>query len=347
VGISEEGDGAALSVVEFATVRPAGYHGGMTPRRPVLLSCLLGLACGSSNASPSPAPAASSAAVTSDSGASPRESEAGIAPAAGCPHAKAPVVAARVEAAEVDEASGIVASATNADVFWVHNDSGDTARAFAVTRAGKLAATLALEGTTAIDIEDIAIEDAGGQSFLYLADIGDNASRRAEVVIYRVAEPKLAGGAAQRLSAKPDVMRVTYPDGPHDAETLLFDPVTKDLLLATKRLFGGAVVHRVGPFAAGTKVTTTAIATVPVAFATGGDISRDGRMIAIRSYGDAASLWTRAPGEGLAAALERTPCTVPLATETQGEAFGFLADGRGYITVAEGRSPELHLALFE
>jgi hypothetical protein len=264
-----------------------------------------------------------------------------------CPSASDPTVAGHVDAPAVDEASGIVASATNPDVFWVHNDSGDSARAFAVRRNGELVATLDLEGVEAVDIEDIAIEDAApGVSFLYLGDIGDNNSTRSSLAIHRVREPQLSSGLGQQLSASVETMTIVYPDGPHDAETLLFDPTTKDLFVATKTLFGGAAVHRVGPFASGATVTTERVARAPVDFATGGDISRDGRLVAIRGYGRTASLWMREPGETLAVALSRPPCSVPLAAEAQGEAFGFLAHGEGYITVSEGAMPDLHVALF-
>ena len=127
----------------------------------------------------------------------------------------------------------------------------------------------------------------------------------------------------------------------------VFDPATKDLLIATKKLFGGSAIHRVGRFAADTTAMTEAIATVPVDFATGGDIARDGRAIAIRNYGSRAFLWTRAAGEPLGTALSRPPCEAPIAEEKQGEALGFLASGAGYVTLSEGRQPELHVARFE
>ena len=55
-------------------------------------------------------------------------------------------------------------------------------------------------------------------------------------------------------SAASEKMTVVYADGPHDAETLLFDPSTKELLIATKSIGSGSAVHRVGPVAAGQKV---------------------------------------------------------------------------------------------
>jgi hypothetical protein len=267
-----------------------------------------------------------------------------------CPSASSATIAGRIDAAAIVEVSGIVASALNPDVFWVHNDSGDAARVFAVRRTGQLLSTLTFDQAAPVDIEDIAIEDVGpGASFLYLGDIGDNAASRTELTIHRVAEPLLAVANAQTktIATVSDKMFVRYVDGPHDAETLLFDPTTKDLLLATKRLFGGSAIHRVGPFRPGATVTTQKIATAGVEVATGGDISRDGSMIAIRNYGPSAFVWTRAPGEPLASALGRRPCRVPIGADVQGEAFAFLADGNGAITTSEGSTPPLHVVAFD
>jgi hypothetical protein len=316
----------------------------MTFARHALAGAVL-LGCGTSSAPASTSASTASPTATSSS-SSPADEAA--APAAGCPRVGPVEAAGRVAAAAVDEASGIVASVVNADVFWLHNDSGDTARAFAVSRTGALLATLVFDTAAPVDIEDIAIEDAApGASFLYLGDIGDNASARKELTIHRVPEPKLKGAGVEQLSAASEKMRVAYVDGAHDAETLLFDPSTKDLLLVTKRLFGGAAVHRVGPFKAGATVTTEKIATVAFDFVTGGDISRDGSRIAIRNYSASAALWARAPGESIAAALARPACALPLGAEPQGEAFGFLASGAGYATIGEGKSSPLHVARFE
>ena len=56
----------------------------------------------------------------------------------------------------------------------MHNDSGDTARVFAIDRAGTTRAILSLPGVSAIDIEDIAIGPGPDEwrPYLYLGDIG-------------------------------------------------------------------------------------------------------------------------------------------------------------------------------
>ena len=309
-------------------------------RRRIIASLLALAAC-------APPPPVAATPPNSDG---PGDASEGEAPApsddgrAGCPRVADAESAGALTAAEIDEASGIVQSTRNPGVYWIHNDSGDSARAFAVAPNGELVATLTFDTTAPVDVEDIAIEDVSAEaSYLYLADIGDNAAARASLTIHRVAEPKLDGTTA--IAATSEKMRVRYADGPQDAETLLFDPETRELVIVTKT-FGVAAVHRVGPFVAGGDATTEKIASIDVALATGGEIARDGRRIGVRNYGRG-YLWTRAPGEALAAALARPPCDLPLATERQGESFAFLADGSGYVTVSEGRGAKLHVSRFE
>ena len=80
----------------------------------------------------------------------------------------------------ITEASGIAASPRFDNVYWVHNDSGDSARVFAIAGTGQTIGEYALSGATAIDWEDIAagLGPTAGVSYLYLGDIGDNAGGR-------------------------------------------------------------------------------------------------------------------------------------------------------------------------
>jgi hypothetical protein len=79
-----------------------------------------------------------------------------------------------------------------------------------------------------------------------------------------------------------------------------------------------------------------------VAGVTAGDVSADGRTIALRTY-DRAFVWRRRHGESVAAALSRRPCAAGanLLREGQGEALALAADGRAFYTVAEGAEPQV------
>ena len=248
------------------------------------------------------------------------------------------------------EISGVDQSTKNPSIFWMHNDSGDSARVFAVDAAGVTQRVYGLSGATAIDWEDIAVGPgpSAGQSYLYVADIGDNAATRAQVVVYRVLEPTVGAGAATTLSGV-DALTLRYPDGAHNAEALLVDPVSAELFIIEKVANGGSArVYRApGNVAAGSVTTMSLVATVSLPSGadhrvTGADVSADGTQLAVRTYASVL-LFARPAGTSLAAALTGTPCAGPTPAEVQGEAVAFHADGRGYVTISEGVSPVLHI----
>jgi hypothetical protein len=252
------------------------------------------------------------------------------------------VVTGRLGAPEATEVSGLVASSTQPGVLWAHNDSGDRARIFALRSDGSLIASLDVPGAEATDWEDIAVGPGGD---LLLGDIGDNKSVRDAIDIYRVPEPRLADGPTTTAAATR--LRLTYPDGAHDAETLLADPRTGEIVIVTKRLDG-----RSGVYAGRTPARDTPASAVLrhagdlrlglAGLATAGDVSADGRTVAIRTY-TALYAWTRKPGASLAATLKRKPCvgSVQLGLEGQGESLALSRDGRSFFTVPEGAAAAL------
>jgi hypothetical protein len=287
------------------------------------------------------------------------------------PPAKPPVLAAAcastlvastpgtVASASLDEISGIAASRRTTGVFWVHNDSGDSARVFAIGADGRALGEFALSGAGAVDWEDVAAGPgpAAGVAYLYLADIGDNAKVRASVQVYRVREPfvnpAVAPGAPQTLGGVA-TLTFTYPDGPHDAEAFLVDPSTGELFIVTKDLVGGVgqVFRAPANLAGGSTTALTQVATVSLGVGrgvTGADVTPSGDVVALRTYVSVV-LYPRPAGQSLAQAFTQPSCagaapafgsSTP-ASEPQGEAIGFTRDGRGYVTVSEGVHPALH-----
>ena len=118
----------------------------------------------------------------------------------------------RFDDARITEASGL-AVACPSGLVLTHNDSGDTARFFAVDRQGRTVATYSLRGADAVDWEDMARDG----DRLYLADIGDNARSRDHVDVYETAVPDGSGPTTLPATRH----RLRYPDGAHDAEALL------------------------------------------------------------------------------------------------------------------------------
>ena len=253
------------------------------------------------------------------------------------------------------EASGIAPSRMNGGVLWAHNDSGDTPRLFAMNTTGTHLGTYTFSGASAVDWEDMAVGPGpvAGAQYLYAGDIGDNTSTRPGIVVYRVLEPSVSSVQApiDVILTGVEAFPLTYPDGAHNAETLMVDPVSGDFFIVSKDPTGISNIYRkAAPHVDGVAATMTLVATMTFGtgalpgspLATGGDISPLGNEVIIRTYSNA-FVWIRDGGTALETAFAKAPCSVPLIAETQGEAIGFGADGRSYWTVSEGTSEPLHL----
>lgn len=242
-----------------------------------------------------------------------------------------------VQHGSINEASGIVASRKNLNVLWVQNDSGDSARVFAMNTQGIHLAIYTILGAGAWDWEDIAIGPgpAPGQDYLYIGDIGDNnAVRTGGVHVYRVLEPTVDPNQSPVTVwlAGSETITLHYPDGPRDAETLMVDPANGDIYIVSKRDSRSRVYLAAYPQTSG--MTMQFVAELPWGGATGGEISPLRTEIIIRGYGNA-SLWPVPDYGFLWNAFDAAPCNVPLVGEPQGEAIGFDAFGFGYFTVSE------------
>ena len=260
-----------------------------------------------------------------------------VAPIDLCGAPAEPWVSGAIGSAQLHEVSGVVASGLSADRFWVHNDSGDAPRLYAIDGQGALLQTLELTGITARDWEDLALGPGPeeGQPYLYAADIGDNQSARASITVHRIEEP--AVGMGYVASSSFDSLVLTYPDGAHNAETLLVDPRDGSLLIVTKEAGGTAELYSTDYFGPGSQARELVYRgqAVVTETATGGDVSRDGTAIVIRGYGGVHG-WTLEDSQPLWSALASSPCSLTSVGEPQGEAIGFLADGSGYLTISEG-----------
>jgi hypothetical protein len=269
-----------------------------------------------------------------------------------CRHSLVTSSAGPITEPALTEISGIHAGVRNPDIWWVHNDSGDSARVFALDRTGAVRGTYAFDGIRAIDWEDIAVV-AGttpGSGVIYAADIGDNAANRAEVELYRVTEPAVAltGPAATAELPAVETLHLTYPDGAHDAEALIVDPVFGDIVIIAKSLSGGKVNVYQAPahLAPG---STTALTTVGrLALGTGlgnavtaADVTADGSAVAVRTYGRVL-VYDRTTARKVWTAFAGTACSAPRPAEGQGEAVGFRADAKQLATVSEGANQWLH-----
>ncbi len=252
------------------------------------------------------------------------------------------------------EISGIAVSRIHKNILYVHNDSGDTSRFFAIDPNGNLKTTFYFKADPAnptenvTDCEDIAVGPgpAKGKSYIYLGDIGDNHSNRSSLAIYRFLEPAVTGNISRQF-IKSETLNLKYPDGKHDAETLMVDPVEKLFYIITKR--EDSVGVYTAPLNASFTDTITLQKKCRIHFTglplfkwiTAGDISADGSKILVKSY-QKVYYWNRKKDEPVWKALQRKPVEMPYTVEKQGEAIGFTPDGKNYYTTSEGKNAPIY-----
>jgi hypothetical protein len=237
----------------------------------------------------------------------------------------------------IDESSGLAASA---DRLWTVNDGGTRLLVFELDRSCRLLRTIRA-GIDPYDVEDPA---RAADGTFWLADTGDNGLNRSTVALERLRP----GGSAS-------LFRLTYPDGPHDAEALLLTP-SGQLFIATKEPLTSNVYTPAGPLSAARptplrKVASTGFLPTGTAggpagaagqvVVTGGAISPDGRTVVLRTYTDA-YVWAAPDGDVAAAIGSGNRRRIPLPPTAQGEAVTFTPDGRSLLTSTEGVPGAVH-----
>lgn len=267
-----------------------------------------------------------------------------------CPEAVEALTLGNLSDPQLGEVSGVVESRDNPGVLWVHNDSGDEPQLYAISTEGALLSTWLLTGAQRGDWEDLALgRDEDGTGILYVGDIGDNAKARSSINIYRAPEPEVVTEEAIQGLAW-DVMNLTYPDTPMNAETLLLDPRTDDLYIVTKD-YGGAtgIFRKAAPHAGGESAVLERVGELDFSAdplsggaTTAGAISSDGRYIVVRTYGTRAYIWLRYEGMTIGEAFAGAPCEITLPSEQQGEAIGFSLDGSALWSISEGGGQPVH-----
>jgi hypothetical protein len=222
-----------------------------------------------------------------------------------------------IKDADVIESSGLV---DRGSVVYTNNDSGDAAVVYGIDpRTGRTISRTTYADSVE-DVEDIA---PGSHGTLWAGDTGDNRRNRDHIDVYHLHH---LGGHHQAVR-----YRLVYPDGPHDAETLLVQPRTQRVYVVSKSAFGGTV------YVAPRKLRTGGPPNRLRAFArvgglvTDGTFFPDGRHVLLRTYGTA-SVYTF-PGFGLVG-------TVTLPPQPQGEGISVGADGRVLVS-SEGRHTQV------
>jgi len=244
--------------------------------------------------------------------------------AAGCitlvqaqpPESLRPRAYAHIDAKPINELSGIIKSPRRDNVFWVHNDSGDTARIFAIDAEGhniiptyskfsfygevpedgkKQWQGFPVLDARNVDWEDIAIDE----NYLYIADMGNNGNARRNLAIYMVSE---IDPPASTRTAVIQRLPVVYPDQDgfppskrhFDSESLFTADgklyvITKHRTSFFETAEAGAKLYRLDTrFTDKDNVLTLVDSNAEITSATGADVSPDGQTLAVLSY---SALW--------------------------------------------------------
>ena len=204
-------------------------------------------------------------------------------------------------------------------LYATTNDSGDSGRVFTVDSRGD---TVGVTHWAAdpVDVEGLA--PAGG-NHVWVGDIGDNNSVWDSI---RIAKVRVGRG---ERTVSPTVYELVYPDGPHNAESLLAHP-DGQVFVATKDWGGGrlyAVPKRLDPD--GPNRLKEVAPVIPMA--TDGAFFPDGKHLVVRGYYSATIYdWPSMDRVG----SFRTP------DQEQGEAIGVTATGEVVVT-SEGIRAEV------
>ena len=222
--------------------------------------------------------------------------------------------------------------------MYTHEDSGNLNEIYLTNIKGDDLGKIVLDGIPNRDWEDLACGPGpeNSKSYLYVGEIGDNNSAYPTISIYRFPEPELAAASPQTVvHIAPEVLKFSYPKGAVNTESLMLDPLSKDLYIMTKQVAQSNLFVARYPQSNSTNTKLTQLATFPFDLLTSADISPDGSEILVRTTGQI-WYWKKLPNETVLDAMLRKPLDAPyFRNEHQGEAICFAADGSGFFTISE------------
>ena len=202
----------------------------------------------------------------------------------------------RITASAISEPSALQKSRHHSDTFWTINDSGDRSRIFAIRSSGAVIHPPGETNYQGIEVADaknkdwesLAIDDSG---HLYIADCGNNDSKRKKLSIYIIDEPDPQAVSKVSLGRKvtfryPDQREYPALEANFDAEAVFWRGGA--LYLLTKhRADTKTKLYRFANLMAVKETIPTLVATFEVGgMVTGADVSADGKQLAILTYGD-------------------------------------------------------------
>ena len=183
---------------------------------------------------------------------------------------------------QLTEASGLAASRQFPGRLYHINDSGETGKFFITGMDGKDTRSVRINDFEPEDTEALSLGPCPGKdsiSCLYLGDIGDNDVKRKSIEIVVVDEVR---NFPQTVKAR-SRLKLLYPDGPHDAESMAVHP-NGDIYILTKE--NPARLYKANPNAV-LQTLTPVITLQPGGRPTDMAISDDGTRLLVLTYMDA------------------------------------------------------------
>lgn len=255
---------------------------------------------------------------------------------------------------DLDEVSGLAPSRTQPGLYWAENDGGNGEKLVLIRDDGSRVATVAVDGATNIDWEDLDSFDLDGHHYLLLADTGDNGGIRKTLTLYVIEEPTtVRDGDHVKVAWRIDFR---WPDGARDCEAAAVDIANGQVLLVSKKRVPPELFRLPLRPPPGVQ-TARLLATLPGidqptegdlqrnpiygryrSQITGADLSPDGKTLAILNY-HSVYLWQRAtPATPWAQVLQHGPTILRYPWLPQAEAIAFSLDGR-QLTIGSEQRP--------
>jgi hypothetical protein len=258
---------------------------------------------------------------------------------------------------EIREASGAALSNKSDKRIWVINDGGTSPTLLSFTTTGQFEQSFRLRQARNVDWEDLASFTWQGKDWLLIADIGDNLARRKYVSLYLVEEPASMADETAMVTRE---IRLTFPDGPRDCESLAVDTASGHIFLLSKRAIPAMLysvplsdVVSATPLVADVLGLVTSIPQPteddirralleqnwhwqPTAM----DISADNTTAAILTY-RAVYVFARNAKESWFAAVQRDPVRLDISGIGEAESVVLSHNGESIFITTEGRDPPL------
>ena len=252
----------------------------------------------------------------------------------------------KMKANVMPETSGLACSRTTPGYLWAHGDEnlGDNRKIVAVKPDGTLAMTVKINSGSSSrdDWEDIATGVYEDKNLVFIGAIGDNdLEYKDNYFIYYFEEPQITSGT-KTISVS--AIRFGFPDSKaHNTETLMYDNIEQMLYVVDKVKDGICTLYRM-PFSTSYGTELQQLTKVCALgngskfnFVTAGDISPDGRWMAIRSKKHVL-LWERQGNESLSETAQRHPVQIAAyEIEPQGESLAW-ADASTFYTTSDDKS---------